>query len=103
VYDFRRQSNRVEVVSIVNDKGRYRQEHLMIQTFVQRLGPTALYLPDLTKKWLPENPGEGPSRTIEANVLYHAQSRLANQYKAMRPLAAIHSTRLPQQTVRSYS
>jgi hypothetical protein len=29
----------------VNDNGRYRQEHLMMQTFVQDLGPTMLYLP----------------------------------------------------------
>lgn len=38
---------------MVNDKGRCRQEHLMMQTFVQRLGPTALYLPDLSKKMAP--------------------------------------------------
>jgi hypothetical protein len=30
---------------VMNDKGRYRQEHLMIQTFVQRLCPTALTYP----------------------------------------------------------
>jgi len=57
---------------VVNDNGRYRQERLILRTFVQHLGPTALYLPDLTKKWLPENPGESPSRIIEANVLYRS-------------------------------
>jgi hypothetical protein len=40
----------------MNDKGRYRQEHLMMKTFVQRLAPTVLYLPDLTKEMAPGKP-----------------------------------------------
>src|SRR5215469_17062494 len=31
----------------MNDKGRYRRERLMMKIFVQSLGRTALYLPDL--------------------------------------------------------
>lgn len=60
-------------IQVMNDKGRYRQEYLMMTTFLQRPCPVVLYLPDLTKKWLREN-AEGRSRIIEANVLYHSLS-----------------------------